>query len=251
MLFLNFEGEIIKKIPLKSGAWLVYPLENGNYFIIETRYAPSGEYSDNLMMLYNSDMDEIKQLISHREPNIRVAQRLKGTMIERAFILWAISKGKIYVGDNDQRDYEILVYDYDGNLVKKIRKEYSPVEISDEFKKKILSTYERSPNIIVRDLTKKIYFPRYRPPYQSVFCDDVGRLFVMTHEKGANAGEYIYDIFDPEGRFISRVGLGNYGSWERIVQGQLVVIAKKNRIYCTGQKESGYKELVVYKMSWE
>jgi len=99
--------------------------------------------------------------------------------------------------------------------------------------------------------SKKIYFPKYMPPYQSFFCDDEGRLFVMTFEKGTNKGEYIYDVFDPEGRFMSRVGLGNYGDWDVIVRSQLVVIAKQNRLHCIQQKESGYKELAVYKMKWE
>jgi len=29
------------------------------------------------------------------------------------------------------------------------------------------------------------------------------------------------------------------------------VIAKNDRLYCVKEKESGYKELVVYKMRWE
>jgi len=41
---------------------------------------------------------------------------------------WDASDKFIYVG-NDQRGYEIWVYDFAGNLIRKIRKEFSPIEI--------------------------------------------------------------------------------------------------------------------------
>jgi len=250
-LFLNFDGEIVNEVSMEAQISLVYPLENGHYFAEEARRTEDGAYSDDLMLLYDHDMKEIQQLMNYREEDLRSAAKIKGTMIERPFMLWAISKGKIYVGNNDQAEYEILVYDYDGRLLRKIRKEYSPVEVSDEYKRKILGPYEKHPNVIVQDIAKRIYFPKYMPPYQSFFCDDKGRLFVTTFEEGLHKGEFMCDIFDAEGRFISRVGLGNYGDWDRIVRSQLVVIAKQNRLYCIQQKESGYKELLVYNMRWK
>jgi hypothetical protein len=65
---------------------------------------------------------------------------------------------------------------------------------------------------------------------------------VMTFEERESRGEYLCDIFDPEGRFVGRIGVGNYANWGNIMGGQLVVIAKKKRIYCIQQKESGFKE---------
>jgi len=73
----------------------------------------------------------------------------------------------------------------------------------------------------------------------------------MTFEEGDDKGKYFCDLFDPDGRFISRVGVGNFANWDNIVRSQLIVISKQNRMYCIQQKESGYKELVVYKMKWE
>jgi hypothetical protein len=251
LLFLNFSGEIIKEVSFKARVWVVYPLENGNYFAEEARRTESGAYTDSLMVLYDHDMKEIQQLMRYREEDPRSSAKVNGTMIDRPTHLWTISKGKIYVGYNDQSEYEVLVYDYEGNLLRKIRKEYSPVEITEEFKRKILTPYEKNPNVIVQDIAKRIYFPKYMPPYQSLFCDDEGRLFVMTFEEGPRKGEYICDIFDTEGRFINRVGLSNYANWDNIIRSQLIIIAKQNRMYCIQQKDNGYKELVVYKMKWE
>jgi hypothetical protein len=74
----------------------------------------------------------------------------------------------------------------------------------------------------------------------------------MTFEEGKNTKEYIYDVFNPEGIFIARINLSNYGFLEYIGKDSpLEAKAYKNRLYCLQEKESGYKELVVYKMIWE
>ncbi len=251
LVFLSLKGELVRDISFKSQIEAAYALENGNYFVVESRRTPDGSYRENLMTLYNSELEGIKPLRSQKDANERVAARIKGTLKQGNFILWAIAKGKIYIGDNDREDYEISVYDYEGNLIRKIRKEYTPVEVTEEFKKKILSEYEQAPTEELRAIGKKVYFPKYMPPYRCIFCDDKGRLFVMTFEKGKSEGEYMYDVFDVDGRFIDRVGLGNYGIWDRPIVNQFVIIAKKNLIYCLRENERGYKVLVAYKMNWK
>lgn len=73
----------------------------------------------------------------------------------------------------------------------------------------------------------------------------------MTYEKGKDSKEYIYDIFNPDGIFIGRTSLGNYGRLIEQAEIPLLTLTKKNRLYCLREKESGYKELAVYKMEWE
>ena len=112
---------------------------------------------------------------------------------------------------NSERGYEIRVYDLEGNL-----------------------------------LRDNYYFTKNWPPFRYLFTDDEGRIFVLTYEEGVNSREYMNDIFNSEGVFIGRVSLGNVGRFY-----PLTVRVKKNRLYCLREKESGYKELVVYKMNWE
>jgi hypothetical protein len=95
---------------------------------------------------------------------------------------------------------------------------------------------------------KKVDISRYWPPFQYIFTDDGGRLFVMTYEKGGSSEKYMYDIFNPDGLFIGKVGLANLVStiqWD--IQ---YVVAKDDHLYCLREKDSGYKELVVYRMEW-
>ena len=61
---------------------------------------------------------------------------------------------------------------------------------------------------------------------------------------------YIYDIFNAEGAFIGRTALKNYG----MISNQNTWFdakARNNRLYCVQEKDSGFTELVVYKMKWE
>jgi hypothetical protein len=80
--------------------------------------------------------------------------------------------------------------------------------------------------------------------------EKIARDLVQAQKRNSYP-EYMCDIFDPDGRFISRVGVGNYAKWPHIPMGQLIVVTIRNRLYCIRQKESGYKELAVLKMKWE
>ena len=84
--------------------------------------------------------------------------------------------------------------------------------------------------------------------------DEESRLYVMTYERGKGPNDFIFDIFNPDGLFIGRIELGNYGNLATspiINPLPLNVVAKNDRIYCLREKESGFKELVVYRMKWE
>ncbi len=149
--------------------------------------------------------------------------------------------------------YEFLIYDTEGNLLRKTKKEYHDVKVSDQLKEEILNGL--SENFDSFDQYKnKVYFPESHPPFQFFFLDEESRLYVMTYETGQGSNAFIYDIFNPDGLFIGRIELDNYGSSPFSVTGirvPLNVAAKNNRLYCLREKESGYKELVVYKMRWE
>ena len=139
---------------------LLLCLKNDNYFVLESSGISSGSSTEILMVLYNHDMKEIQKLMINKEEDPRSIAKINGIKIDRPTHLWAISRGKIYVGNKDKSEYEILVYDYEGNLLRKIRKEYSPVEVPESFKRKVLRPYEENSNVIIRDIAKKIYFPK-------------------------------------------------------------------------------------------
>jgi hypothetical protein len=143
---------------------------------------------------------------------------------------------------NEQRGYEILVYDDDGSLVRKIRKQHDPVKLTSETQEKLsqgLPNKEpfRDPKII----------PDYLPPIHTLFSDEAGRLYVVTFERGKQRGEYWCDIFNSEGIFFSRISLPIHFSRDPF---PIYALVKNQHLYCVGEKENGYQQLKVYRMIW-
>ena len=160
-------------------------------------------------------------------------------------LIRSVSNGLIYSGYG-KRGYEIWVYDFNGNLLRKIKKEYQPVKISEKIKEETRE-WTKDPRSVTYG--KKIRISNHWPPFQYLFTDDEGRLFVMTYEESDKPNQYIYDVFNPDGVFITKISLGNmvfFSLWD--IQ---YATARKGRIYCLQKKPNGYKELVVYKMIWE
>jgi len=86
LFFFDFDGSVIKEVSYKTQIWVVYPLENGNYFAEEARRAEDGAYTDNLMLLYDHEMREIKQLMNYKEEDQRRAAKIKGTLQPYQFL---------------------------------------------------------------------------------------------------------------------------------------------------------------------
>ncbi len=256
LVIFSIDGSLLREIAIRldidefkvdtvsdSFAMEVNQLESGNHLIQWQIDHRNYKYDHQLpLILYSSGFDRIKELGRYIILDFTTAEKLRGIF---PVFTWSISDGKIFLG-TEENGYEINVYDSEGDLVRKIKKMYKPVKVPDEYKKYIMKMAETVP------WGDKIYFPEFMPPFQYIFTDDERHLFVMTYEKGEKPKEYIYDIFNPDGIFIGRISLGNYGfSGYLGTDGPLEVKAKNNRIYCLRENESGYHELVVYKMKWE
>ena len=132
----------------------------------------------------------------------------------------------------------------EGRLLKKIRKEYEPVKVSENLRREVMTRLGDHP------LRKKFYFPEYTPVFQYFFTDDQERLFVVTSEKGPSR-QYISDVFNAEGVFIARAELGYYDLLKAFWEGNELGLKTKNgHLYFLREKPSGYKELVVSRMIW-
>ena len=234
LVIFNKNGGLVKEERLNFRSYWMEPLENGKYLVWRLkREKATTEYFPRVLSLYDSRFNEIKELDVYKSP--RQQNRLT------PYFTWRVSNGHIYIA-NEERGYEIWVYDLEGNLARKIRKDYRPVMASEEIKKLILGPSYGS-------IDFKDYFPTPLPPLSSFFTDDEGRLFIMTYEEGERAGEYLYDIFNTEGIFVGRKSL--HMVWAQLYFGPKYTMVKKNHLYCHREKESGYMELVVYKMNWE
>ena len=240
-------GEGVYEKTLEFGFESIIPFINGSYLLtrLEIGDVEEAKYFSIAISLYDSLFQELLVLDRfNKVPNRRMAPEFQEKIVNG---IQYIAQGKafedrIYVANSD-RGYEILIYDTDGELLQKIRKEYNPVPVSQSYKTEYLKQYED----FMPEYAKTIYFPTHWHPFHSFFLDESGKLYVMTYEPGNNAGEFIYDVFNEEGVFFHRTSLNilhrNYGL--------LYAKAKGGRLYCLQEKDSGFKELVVYEMIWE
>ncbi len=230
------EGNLLREKSLKSVIAITHPLTNGNFITFGMVMPEEGQdYLEYPLNLCDENLEVIKALETFRLENFRVTKRIRGTQPGFGF---AALSDRIYTM-NEARGYEVYAHDLDGNLVRKIRKEYKPVEINEDDKRRALERL----NEFQRQYT---YFPETYPPCRSLFPDSQGRLFVVTYESGYGPGESMVDVFNAEGAFIGRV------SWN-IFQGNTAITAfiKTERLYCVREKENGYKQFVVEKLIWK
>ncbi len=145
------------------------------------------------------------------------------------------SSGHIYYGRN--LDYEIKVYTPDGTHVKSIQKEYEPQKVTKEDIEEIL---DRMPNMGAFNPREMFEFPKLFPSYQSFILDKAGRIFVRTWEKGKNKGEYIFDVFDAEGRYIYQ-----------FPSKMDIRLWKNEKAYSYEENEEELMIIKMYKAKWE
>jgi len=232
----DLNGALLREVKLKRRALHIDALWNGKFLLFGFRpeLSSGGSYV-HALALCDEQFKDLK-ILDRRDDDMDNSRQVP-------YFMWRVSGDRIYIV-NQARGYEVWVYDFDGNLTRMIRKEYKPVRVTDEIKDAVLGPdYRRS------GISQDKYFPDPLPPLNQFFADDEGRIFVMTYESGLNPGEYIWDIFNPEGVFVGRKALNIV--WAGLYLGSRYTFVKKGRLYCHQEKESGFHELVVYKMIWK
>jgi len=135
-----------------------------------------------------------------------------------------------------------LVYGYSGNyeiqfykagtcrLVKKVRKDFDPVPVSAEERKKFERPEFGDMNVVIA---------KDHPAFRSFFLSDTGHLFVETFEK-AGDGNFIHDIFDRDGRLLARISLKPRG-----------LKISNGRYFALEEDENGFQYVKRYSVTWK
>ncbi len=124
--------------------------------------------------------------------------------------------------------YELKIFDPQGNIVKKITRDYEHVPLSAEEKEQQKKAYGEEFSI-----------PPYHPAFSYLRTDDEGRIFVRTWEKPASGDGYFFDVFDSEGKYIAKIPM----------QFTPVVI-ESGKIFTIEEDEEGYQYVKRYSISW-
>jgi hypothetical protein len=223
-----------------------FPLANGNYLTRKFEMNQSENTYSNALLVLDTDFKEIKELGRVTIPNpIGNQNKFK---FRTPYFAWGISNEHIFVGV-EENGYDIHVYDFSGLPIRKIRKKYTPVPFSKEQRDQVEEKYKRVPSFFAR-----MIFPDNNPPFQHLFPDDLGRLYVVTFEQGNKKEEYVIDVFNPEGILFSRFSVKMYINNEIFNMSNPSdswITVKNDILYCIQEKETGHKELVAYELKWK
>ena len=237
LLYFGREGNLLREFDLKQNVTFVYPLPNGN-FVAFGRMRPDTEQR-NLkypLELCDENMEHLKTLDTFILENFLFTRRIQGT--QPGFGM-AVGGERIFIG-NEARDYEIWVFDQDGELVRKIRNVYKPLPVTQEIKDKALARYNEQ-------MRQMVFFPDKLPPFRTMTADETGTLFILTFEQGENPSENMIDVFNPEGVFIGLLSAAVYVTMDT----PLNMIVHRGRFYYIRETETGFKQLVVERIVYD
>jgi hypothetical protein len=224
--FFRTEGTFIRQLNINNSIRAQFD-SRGQIYLIEQARSKDGEWSF-----------DVKKL-SMFGTNLGVLASVPGQgYTGRINPFFAVSTFQVDRLDNlvygDSRTYEILFFDPpEGKLFKKVTRDYAAIPVSDEDRAKELEEIPPEARAY-----STLVFPKYHPVYSGFFLSDLGHIFVRTNEKTKD-GQFIYDIFDSEGRFIGRMPLKPSG-----------VTILKGKYYAREEDEDGFQYIKRYTVTW-
>jgi len=221
LTFFSLEGKFIRNIkttPLVLSETKI----DSNGDIIGLAIVREEENPRHELKKFNADLKYLCSFDSSPLQNPRNLNPFMGGLI------WDIDKNDRVVCGYPIT-YEIKIFDPEGNIIKKIEKDYKPLEITKEDIKR----FEGMPPGI------ELSIPKYYPPFRDFIIDDECRIFVLTYEKVPDGDERYYDVFDKEGKYIAKIPLG--------LRTQLI---KKDKLYAIEEDNDGYHCIKRYKVTW-
>ncbi len=197
---LDSEGNIIFQSSALDNAWILKL----------AKYSQNGELIHTICNLeYNRDLNKIE---------VYSPSYIYYTVLENNYVVWAVAK-----------PYELSVVDENGRLIKKVRKKYVPIKVTQKDR----NMWENHYN----DSGMKVIIPEHYPPIRGISSDDEGRIFVNRYVTDPENRHY--DVFDPEGKFISTLVVKNH-----------LTFWKDKKLYCVAEDPNGYQYIIRYKVTW-
>lgn len=132
--------------------------------------------------------------------------------------------------------YEIQILNLEGKTIKKIVKDYDPINITERDKQEIIrERYGEAgpPQGIILE------FPAHFYPIYSIVVDEKGQFYVRTHEKDSK-GNYSIDVFNHEGIYSAKFSLP---------AADILSTVRQDKLYClVEENEEGIPQVKRYKL---
>jgi len=221
--FFSTAGKFLRSLPLKSSMGLRMRIDShGNYFYEDFILDPA-----NSIYFTNKCGPDLKFIA-------RVAQSpaaKPGMTFDpfRAVNYWQIDKDDNLVYGYPA-DYEIRFHSPANKIIKKLRREYVPVEVTDAEKKE--ASKDAPPQL-------KMEPSKFHSAFRRFVLSDQGHILVKSWEKAPGGASYYFDLFDAQGRYVSKIPL----------KGEPIVW-KNGKLYTIEEDDEGYKVVKKYSVTW-
>ena len=225
--FFSLSGEYLRQISLST-----IPMSprlkvdsNGDFIV---KCPIRGEKFKDALMKFNSDQEHILT-VAEVETNpdglyFRFSTGHLFDVTEENNIVWGVNN-----------NYELRINNSEGKLIRRIFKDYDPVEVTEEEKKMMLEK-DKIPSGM------EVKFPKYYHPIADISVNEDGKIFVRTNEKAEAENSFFYDIFDAEGKYIARFPLKTLEN--------IPLVWKKNKLYSVEEDDEGFQVVKRYKVEW-
>ncbi len=186
------------------------------------------------LIKYDSHFMPLKTIASialpKEPPPAELMERTLFSLKDDGSILWASTYA-----------YELNLHNGNGDLVRKIRKDYDRTKITEENLKKIAPRfYPDRP--IHSSFRIPGHWPEYYPVFTDLLRDDTGRIYVRLFPLHDEELAF-YDVFDPEGRYFAVLSHP---------QKEKIVLIENNKVYCLVESDEEGNPLVKrYFLEWK
>jgi hypothetical protein len=223
LIFFTLDGDYLRTAFYRGvQAAYVQLNSNGNYFFkaleFQRQKVSNSYYAANKVELFGPDLNFIKLIAKDEYRNVT------GPFEPPAMVIRFPSSDSVICGLSET--YELQTYDLEGRMVKKVARDFDPVEISDYEKEK-------------RKLMGREGLPKYFRAFQDFFVDEDGRIFVQTYERQTDEDKFYFDVFDPDGKYVAKIPLNT-----------LPKFWKNGKMYTIEEDENGYVYIKRYKVTW-
>jgi hypothetical protein len=164
--------------------------------------------------LYSEDLKFVRNIYERRlwrKKYIRTKEYGVTTLYfpYSADVRWDVAPdGRIIIGFSDS--YELEIFDRSGKKISTISHTYEPVNVTEKDKKDFfdrIAFYREGERLkeVPEYITKYTEFPKKRPVYENILVDAEGNIWVVLNREKQDEKGRVFDVFDPAGKFISRV----------------------------------------------
>lgn len=223
--FFSLEGEFVRSVLMKEVWGLRLQFDSqGDIYVTEGLLDPSDPRY--LLKKFNADMEFVREIASSPAPTPN-----KSFNPFMPIGYWQLRYDDCLVYGYPET-YELQVFNPEGEVIRRIIKDYDPVEATEEEKEEQLED-------LPEQIAAKVSFSKYHSAFYRFALDEKGRIYVRTWEKALDGVGFIYDVFDEEGKFLARFSL----------EGTLHAV-KNDKLYTIAEDEEGYEVAKRYEILW-